>query len=132
MSRTSYLVFAAITRVLSALGGLWHVVLLCAMAAWSSAHVVLFRSFFGLAVTGAICLLFSIATLASHRRIFTWITLYGACVVFIFGASSFVTEIIDKGTNASGLLFVAIFFLLTITAPLFVVTMSVFDLRLRP
>jgi hypothetical protein len=136
MNRRSYLILSFAMRLLSSLGGLLNCVLLVPAGIWSGSHIVLWGICFVMAMVGAISLIWSMFTLSSQRRPFIWMALYGACTVLILGASTIASQMIAQRSHAMGgsnvsFSFAAIYFLLTITAPLFVGAMCFVDFRRR-
>ncbi len=136
MNRRGYLILSFAMRLLSSLGGLLNCVLLVPAGIWSGSHIVLWGVCFVMAAVGAISLIWSMFTLSSQRRTFIWMALCGASTVLILGASTIESQMIAQrsqqlgGPNVS-LAFAAMYFLLTVTAPLFVGTMCFVDLRRR-
>jgi hypothetical protein len=124
MRRIGYLTFNGAVRLLTALGGLWILVLLAAIAPWASSHMVRWWFGFGGDASATLCLLIGTVAVASRRRVFAWTTLYGACVVASLGVLSFTAK-----NNSASLAFVLIFFALTVTAPAFVALLCYYDLR---
>jgi len=116
-------------RLLAALGGLWMMLLLVVVEPWASSHMV--RWWIGALIdaSATLCLLLGAFAVASRRKLFVLPTLYGAIVVSGLGLASVLTQGQHSGAS---LLFALAFFALTVSVPLFVVVISVYELwRLR-
>jgi hypothetical protein len=116
----------ALLRLSAAVGGLWLLVLAAATAAWATSHMVWWWIWTVTDASATVSLLVGVATIGSSRRGLIASTFCGACSVAIFG----LTSMLSQGAHLSAsLLFALTFFVLTISMPLFVAVLCVYDFR---
>lgn len=118
----------ALARLLAAAAGCWIMLLILVALPWSSLHLLAWSSFALVDASGTICLVVSAIALIFHREVPTFVTLYGACVIVCLGMLSLVSQ--GAYSNAS-LLFVLLFFILTVTLPLVIAAERIYQLA-RP
>jgi hypothetical protein len=119
----------ALIRLVAVTGGLWMMLLLAVVEPWASSHMFRWWALNLLDVSGTLCLLVGAIAVMSRRKLFSFLTLFGACSVASLGFISFVTQ--GEHSSAS-LQFSLAFFVLTVSVPLFVTVHCVYELmRLR-
>jgi hypothetical protein len=126
MRRRGYLFIEAILRLSAAAGGLWLLVLAAATAAWATSHMVWWWIWTVMDASATVALLVGVAAVGSSRRGITASTFCGACTVAVLGLVS----MLSQGNHSSAsLLFALILFALTVSMPLFVAALCVYDFR---
>ena len=126
MRRRLYLSIEAILRLLAAAGGLWILLLLAAIEAWTTSHMIRWWISALIDVSATLSLLVGAATVGSRRRMLVVSTFCGAFAVASLGLAS----ILSQGDHSSAsLAFALIFFVLTVSIPLWVAALCVYDFR---
>lgn len=128
MTRLGYLSLAVLPRIAAAAGSLWMLLLVAVAGIWASSHMVRFWFVFGVTTSAALFLLVGVFTVASHKRVFAWIALYGASVLAAMSGLSLFTNLKRSNTGAT-LGFVLVFYALTFVSPCFVILLSAMELR---
>ena len=113
-------------RLLAALGGIWMMLLLAAVEPWASSHILRWWTGAVIDVSATLCLLVGALAVVSRRKLFVVSTLYGALAIAGLGFASVATQGDHSGAS---LLFALTFFALTVSIPLFVALLCVYDLR---
>jgi hypothetical protein len=126
MRRRAYLFLEALSRLSAAFGGLWLLVLAAATAAWATSHMVWWWVWTATDASATVSLLVGVAMIGSSRRGFIASTFCGACGVAILGLTSMLSQ---RDHSSASLLFALTFFVLTVSMPLFVAVLCVYDFR---
>jgi hypothetical protein len=126
MRRRLYLSIEALLRLLAAAGGLWILLLLAAIAAWATSHMIRWWICALIDASATLCLLVGAATVRFRRRILVVSNFCGACAVASLGLASMLTQ---GDHSSASLLFALTFFVLTVSMPLCVAALCVYDFR---
>ncbi len=101
-------------------------ILPAATAAWATSHIVWWWIWTVMDASATVSLLVGAAAVGSSRRGITVSTFCGACIVAVFGLIS----MLSQGDHSSAsLLFALALFALTVSMPLFVAVLCVYDFR---
>jgi hypothetical protein len=126
MKRRIYLSIEFFSRLLAAAGGLWILILLMATAAWATSHMVRWWICAVVDASSTVCLLAGAIAVRWNHWLLIVFTCCGALGVASLGLLSMLTQ--GEHSSAS-LLFALTFFALTVSMPVCVVALCVYDFR---